>query len=145
LNEDNQAGGKAMKSDRHGQAKILTVAEMQLLFNEGFTVNPPRDRALFAVCLYTAGRISEAVTLRQRDVLDSKGNIRPEIIIRKGNTKGKLAPAPFPSLPISDPNTRLISPERTPFTCSLATKSPAAMIAVLSDYYCRSLHIIIAF
>jgi hypothetical protein len=46
--------GVAMKIDRHGQAKILTVAEIQLLFNEGFTVNPPRDRALFAVCLYTA-------------------------------------------------------------------------------------------
>ena len=41
--------GVVMKIDRHGQAKILTVAEIQLLFNEGFTVNPPRDRALFAV------------------------------------------------------------------------------------------------
>jgi hypothetical protein len=51
LNEDHHPGGKAMKIDRHGQAKILTTAEIQLLFNEGFTVNPPRDRALFAVCL----------------------------------------------------------------------------------------------
>jgi integrase/recombinase XerD len=85
-----------MKIDRHGQAKILTVAEIQLLFNEGFTVNPPRDRALFAICLYTACRISEAVTLNRRDVLDSKGNVRPEIIIRKGNTKGKLATRTIP-------------------------------------------------
>jgi integrase/recombinase XerD len=85
-----------MKIDRHGQAKILTVAEIQLLFNEGFTVDPPRDRALFAVCLYTACRISEAVTLRKRDVLDLKGNVRPEIIIRKGNTKGKLATRTIP-------------------------------------------------
>ena len=85
-----------MKIDRHGQAKILTVAEIQLLFNEGFTVDPPRDRALFAVCLYTACRISEAVTLRKRDVLDLKGTVRPEIIIRKGNTKGKLATRTIP-------------------------------------------------
>ena len=85
-----------MKIDRHGQAKILTVAEIQLLFNDGFTVNPPRDRALFAVCLYTACRISEAVTLRKRDVLDLKGQVRPEIIIRKGNTKGKLATRTIP-------------------------------------------------
>ena len=85
-----------MKIDRHGQAKILTVAEIQLLFNEGFTVDPPRDRALFAVCLYTACRISEAVTLRKRDVLDQKGRVRPEIIIRKGNTKGKLATRTIP-------------------------------------------------
>jgi integrase/recombinase XerD len=88
--------GVAMKIDRHGQAKILTVAEIQLLFTEGFTVDPPRDRALFAVCLYTACRISEAVTLRKRDVLDLKGQVRPEIIIRKGNTKGKLATRTIP-------------------------------------------------
>ena len=85
-----------MKIDRHGQAKILTVAEIQLLFNEGFTVDPPRDRALFAVCFYTACRISEAVTLNKRDVIDGKGNVRPEIIIRKGNTKGKLATRTIP-------------------------------------------------
>ena len=85
-----------MKIDRHGQAKILTVAEIQLLFNEGFTVDPPRDRALFAVCLYTACRISEAVTLRKRDVIDGKGAVRPEIVIRKGNTKGKLATRTIP-------------------------------------------------
>jgi integrase/recombinase XerD len=90
--------GVAMKIDRHGQAKILTVAEIQLLFNEGFTVNPPRDRALFAVCLYTACRISEAITLQQRDVLDSKGRVRAEIVIRKGNTKGKLATRTIPAI-----------------------------------------------
>ena len=90
--------GVAMKIDRHGQAKILTVAEIQLLFNEGFTVDPPRDRALFAVCLYTACRISEAVTLNRRDVIDGKGNVRPEIIIRKGNTKGKLATRTIPAI-----------------------------------------------
>ena len=85
-----------MKIDRHGQAKILTVAEIQLLFTDGFTVDPPRDRALFAICLYTACRITEAVTLRKRDVLDLKGQVRPEIIIRKGNTKGKLATRTIP-------------------------------------------------
>jgi integrase/recombinase XerD len=90
--------GVAMKIDRHGQAKILTVAEIQLLFNEGFTVDPPRDRALFAICLYTACRISEAVTLNKRDVIDGKGRVRSEIIIRKGNTKGKLATRTIPAI-----------------------------------------------
>lgn len=85
-----------MKIDRHGQAKILTIDEIQRLFNSGFTVNPPRDRALFAVCLYTACRISEAVTLTKRDVYDTTGNVRPELIIRKGNTKGKLATRTIP-------------------------------------------------
>ncbi|GFE72055.1 site-specific integrase [Chroococcus sp. FPU101] len=85
-----------MKIDRHGQAKILTTDEIQRLFNQGLTVNPPRDRALFAVCLYTACRISEAVTLTKRDVYDTQGNVRPELIIRKGNTKGKLATRTIP-------------------------------------------------
>jgi len=85
-----------MKIDRHGRAKILTPEEIQLLFNQGFTLNPLRDRTLFAVCLYTACRISECVTLRTRDVYDSQGRVRPVMVIRKGNTKGKLATRTIP-------------------------------------------------
>jgi hypothetical protein len=51
LNEDNQAGGKA---------KILTTAEIQLLFTDGFTVNPPRDLALFAICLPSVSTCSRS-------------------------------------------------------------------------------------
>ena len=87
-----------MKIDRHGRAKILTTAEIQLLFNSGFTLDPPRDRALFAVCLYTACRINECVTLHKTDVYGRLGKVRPEIIIRKGNTKGKLATRTIPVL-----------------------------------------------
>ncbi len=85
-----------MKIDRHGRAKILTTQEVQLLFNEGFTLNPIRDRTLFAVCLYTACRITECVTLNIQDVYDSKLRVRPELVIRKGNTKGKLATRTIP-------------------------------------------------
>lgn len=46
--------------------------------------------------LYTACRVNEAVTLRTLDVYDSKKNVRPELIIRKGNTKGKLATRTIP-------------------------------------------------
>ena len=87
-----------MKVDRHGRAKILTSEEIQLLFTKGFTLNPLRDRTLFAVCLYTACRIGECVTLRTRDVYDSFSKVRPVIIIRKGNTKGKLATRTIPIL-----------------------------------------------
>ena len=85
-----------MKIDRHGRAKILTTQEIQLLFKEGFTLNPKRDRTLFAVCLYTACRINECVTLNIQDVYDSKLRVRPELVIRKGNTKGKLASRTIP-------------------------------------------------
>ena len=85
-----------MKIDRHGRAKILTTEEIQLLFNEGFTLNPKRDRTLFAVCLYTACRIQECVTLNIQDVFDSRSRVRPAIVIRKGNTKRKLATRTIP-------------------------------------------------
>jgi integrase/recombinase XerD len=50
-----------MKIDRHGKAKILTQSEIQLLFSQG--LQSTRDRALFAVMLYTACRVNEACTL----------------------------------------------------------------------------------
>ena len=78
-----------MKIDRHGRAKILTPAEIDLVFNVGLTNN--RDRAIFAVCLYTACRINECVSLRTTDVYHRQGQVRPEIILRKSTTKGKLA------------------------------------------------------
>lgn len=85
-----------MKIDRHGQAKILTQKEITLLFQEGFTLNPPRDRALFAVMLYTACRVNEAVQLLVRDVFDQNRKVRPTILFRKKNTKGKLSSRTIP-------------------------------------------------
>ena len=83
-----------MKIDRHRRAKILTQPEIQLLFSQGLQTN--RDRCLFGVCLYTACRIQEACTLRRADVYDSSRRVRPELMIRKGNTKGKLATRTIP-------------------------------------------------
>lgn len=82
-----------MKIDRHGQAKILTVSEIQLLFSQG--LQNERSRALFGICLYCCCRINEACTLNVNDVY-SKGRVRPELLIRKGNTKGKLATRSIP-------------------------------------------------
>ena len=82
-----------MKIDRHGQAKILSQSEIQLLFNQGLLTD--RDRALFGICLYCCCRINEACTLNVNDVY-SKGKVRPELLIRKGNTKGKLATRSIP-------------------------------------------------
>ncbi len=83
-----------MKIDRHGKAKILTQGEIQLLFAEG--LQNDRDRALFGVCLFTGCRIREACTLHVIDAYDTVGRVRPKLIIRKGNTKGKLATRTIP-------------------------------------------------
>lgn len=80
---------RKLKIDGHGQAKILTPEEIEDLFSA--QNSNERDRALYAVMLYTACRVSEAVQLRKRDVYDRKGRVRPELLFRKGTTKGKLA------------------------------------------------------
>ncbi len=83
-----------MKIDRHGRAKILSAEELQLLFSSGLL--KARDRALFGICLFTACRISEACSLRRADVFDAQRRVRSELIVRKGNTKGKLATRTIP-------------------------------------------------
>jgi integrase/recombinase XerD len=77
-----------VKIDRHGQASVLTSGEIELLFNDG--LQSDRDRTLFGVCLFSACRIAEACSLLTKDVYSASGRVRPELIIRKANTKGKL-------------------------------------------------------
>ena len=71
-----------MKVNGNGQGKILTPEEMQRLFTHGFTKS--RDKALFAICLFTGCRISEALALKTTDIKNST------ITFRKSTTKGKL-------------------------------------------------------
>ena len=83
-----------MKHDRNGQAKILTDSEIEAIFS----LLNPRDRAVFAVCLYTGCRISEALSIRKSDISNCV------ITLRKSATKGKRGSR---SLPIS-PNLETI-------------------------------------
>jgi integrase/recombinase XerD len=83
-----------MKIERHGQAKILTQQEIELLFNKGLLSS--RDRTLFGVCLYTACRIAEACSLMVKDIYTNSGTVRSTINFRKANTKGKLQTRTIP-------------------------------------------------
>ena len=71
-----------MKVNGNGQAKVLTAAEMERLFKKGFLSE--RDRALFAICLFTGCRVSEALALQTTDLKNGT------ITFRKSTTKGKL-------------------------------------------------------
>ncbi len=71
-----------MKVNGNGQGKVLTSDELRLLFTSGF--KSPRDRTMFAVCLFTGCRISEALALKTTDI---KGGM---LTFRKSTTKGKL-------------------------------------------------------
>ncbi len=83
-----------MKVNRHGRAKVLMQEEIQQIFNHG--LDNDRDKTLFGVCLFTACRIREACTLLTEDIYTPLGQVRPRLIIRKSNTKGKLATRSIP-------------------------------------------------
>ncbi len=71
-----------MKVKGNGQGKVLTAPELKRLFSDGFV--SPRDRCLFAICLFTGCRISEALALQVTDIKNKT------ITFRKSTTKGKL-------------------------------------------------------
>jgi len=83
-----------VKINRHGRAKVLTQQEIQLIFSQG--LENLRDKTLFAVCLFSACRIREACTLIAEDIYTSKGQVRTQFVLRKSNTKGKLATRSIP-------------------------------------------------
>jgi integrase/recombinase XerD len=83
-----------MKIDRHGRAKILSQAEIQLLFREGLTTE--RDRTLFSIALFSGARINEVCSLLAEDVYNPQGKVRPYLLIRKSNSKGQLGTRTLP-------------------------------------------------
>jgi integrase/recombinase XerD len=83
-----------MKIDRHGRAKILTQAEIQLLFSEG--LENDRDRCLFSVALFSGARINEVCSLLTHDVYNAKKQVRSHLIVRKGSSKGQLGTRTIP-------------------------------------------------
>ena len=66
-----------MKVAGNGQGKVLTAAELERLFSEGL-VNL-RDRTLFAICLFTGCRISEALALQVTDIKNKTITFRKSI------------------------------------------------------------------
>lgn len=85
-----------MKSNRFGQAEILTNEQINSLFTHGLLTE--RDRALFGVCLFTGCRINEACTLYQEDTV-YLSIPRKKILFRKFNTKGAIATREIPTHP----------------------------------------------
>lgn len=85
-----------MKIKGRGQAKILSLEERERFFSEGFLC--ARDRALNAICRYTACRISEARQLRYRYVFHLD-KVRDIITFGKDITKGQQATRQIPTHP----------------------------------------------
>ena len=79
-----------MKVNGNGQGKVLTAPELKRLFSDGLVNERDLEeireagRCLFAICLFTGCRISEALALQITDIKNKT------ITFRKSTTKGKL-------------------------------------------------------
>lgn len=69
-----------MKVDRHGSATVLTPEQLDALLE---AAPSPRHRCLWAIQRWTAGRISECLSLQWAD-------INGVVTFRRGNTKTKV-------------------------------------------------------
>ena len=85
----NQRPLPPMKANRHGKARILNQHEYQQLLG----ALAPKFRVLLKLCCVSGFRISEALSLRKCDLVGDT------IIVRKGDTKGKLGTSEVPIPP----------------------------------------------
>lgn len=85
----NQRPLPPMKANRHGKARILNQHEYQQLLG----ALAPKFRVLLKLCCVSGFRISEALSLRKCDLVGDT------IIVRKGDTKGKLGTREVPIPP----------------------------------------------
>ncbi|MHC5717802.1 MAG: tyrosine-type recombinase/integrase, partial [Nostoc sp.] len=74
----------------------LAIAYFFFFFLVHLLSNLSMRKSWFGICLFSACRIRECCTLLTQDIYTVKGNVRPRLIIRKSNTKGKLATRSIP-------------------------------------------------
>jgi len=77
-----------LKIQGNGKAKVLTPAELSRLFTQ--LKKTPRNACLYAICFYTACRISEARYLLTTDITND------HITFRRAITKGHLKTRTIP-------------------------------------------------
>lgn len=80
------------------QAKVLNSTEIRRVLDYCSTrKHSQRNRALVMIMFNTGMRVSEVASLRIKDVIDSEGNIKNEILLLAENTKTNEARAVFVS------------------------------------------------
>lgn len=74
---------------KEGQAKVLSEIEtktfLTYLSNTRYSL---RDKAIWAVCRYSGLRVGSCAGLELNDCLDSSGNLKEVVVLRKSITKG---------------------------------------------------------
>ena len=78
------------------QAKVLNSTEIRKVLDYVATrKHSVRNRALIMIMFNTGMRVSEVASLRIKDVLDSEGAVKNEIMLAAENTKTKEARTVF--------------------------------------------------
>ncbi|MBX9571397.1 MAG: site-specific integrase [Candidatus Obscuribacterales bacterium] len=70
-----------------GQARILSPKEIKDIFRMLAT---PRDKAMFALGIYTGLRVSEIVTLRANQLFTESGNVRHVLKVKRKKKKNTV-------------------------------------------------------
>ncbi|MGE3557281.1 MAG: tyrosine-type recombinase/integrase [Candidatus Obscuribacterales bacterium] len=70
-----------------GQARILTPREISAIFK---VLQRPRDKAIFAVGIYTGLRVGEIVNLRTDQLFSDAGNVRHILKVKRTKKKNTV-------------------------------------------------------
>jgi integrase/recombinase XerD len=70
-----------------GKAKILSSQEIQSVFK---LLDSKRDRALFAIGLYTGLRVSEIISLEQDQIFTADGGVRYKLVLKRLKKKNTV-------------------------------------------------------
>ena len=70
-----------------GQARILSQKEIKDIFK---LLATPRDKAMFALGIYTGLRVSEIVTLRANQLFTEAGNVRHVLKVKRKKKKNTV-------------------------------------------------------
>jgi len=74
------------------QAQVLSERDVkQMLSQIARSAYPARNRCMFLLALYSGMRVGELAALNVGDVVDAKGKVRDQIMLKPHQTKGRHA------------------------------------------------------
>jgi integrase/recombinase XerD len=74
------------------QAQVLSERDVkQMLSQIARSAYPARNRCMFLLALYSGMRVGELAALNVGDVMDAKGKVREQIMLKPHQTKGRHA------------------------------------------------------
>ncbi len=74
------------------QAQVLQQRDVNVVLAQiARSLFPARNRCMFLLALYSGMRVGELAALNVSDVVDGKGNVREQVLLKPHQTKGRHA------------------------------------------------------